>query len=160
MCRARQSGFSLLEVLIATIILSIGLVGIATLQLTGSAFTESSLHRSHASELAREIFERVRANYVESKAGNYDITTLSATTTDCNGTAANCTRDQLRDHDLRAWGTRVTALLPGADASITTGPDDDENPVEISITMEWDQSRGQRPVVSETFTFKLMGLNI
>lgn len=155
-----QKGFSLLEVLIATVVLAIGLVGIASLQLTSNVHTESSLHRGHAAELAREIFERMRTNYVQTMAGNYDIGTLPVLAMDCEGAAKNCTPEQVREHDLRVWGERVAGLLPGSDASITTGPDDGENPVTINITMQWDQSRGQHAAVSETFVFKLMGLSL
>lgn len=158
--RFTQKGFSLLEVLIATVVLAIGLVGIASLQLTSSVRTESSLHRGHAAELAREIFERMRVNYVEAKAGNYDIVTLPVITLNCEGATTNCTPEQMRDHDLRVWSARVAGLLPGSDASITTSPDDGENPVTIGIAMQWDQSRGEHAAVSETFVFKLMGLSL
>lgn len=156
----KQAGFSLLEVLIATIVLAIGLLGVASLQLSSNAHTEAGLQRSHAAGLAREIFERMRINYVEAKAGNYDIGTLPVLTTDCEGAAVECTPEQIKEHDLRVWSERVTALLPGSDASISTGPDDGENSVDITITMQWDQSRGQNPVVSESFSFRLMGLNL
>lgn len=158
--RLRQSGFSLLEVLIATVVLAIGLVGIASLQLKSSVYTESSLHRSNASGLAREIFERMRVNYIASKAGQYDIGTLPTYTTNCEGVDLDCTPEQLREHDLRVWSHRLTNSLPGADASIITGPDDGENSVDIAVTIEWDQSRGQRVAVNQTFAFKLMGLSL
>ncbi len=152
-----NGGFSLLEVLIATVLMSIGLIGVASLQLTSSVYTESGLHRSHASTLAQEVFERMRINYREAKAGSYDIATLPTGTSSCGGTGADCTPSQLKDHDLLAWASRVNALLPGADAWIITGPDDGENPVDIAITLVWSQNRGASPANTETFNFQLMG---
>ena len=75
------------------------------------------------------------------------------------GSGADCTPEQLRDHDLLAWADRVNALLPGADAWIITGADDGENPVDIAITMVWSQNRGFSPANTETFNFKLMGFD-
>ena len=141
------------------VIMAIGLIGIAKLQITSNVYTESGLHRSQASSLALEIFERMRVNTSEAKAGSYDIIALPTSTTNCEGSDAECTPTQIKDHDLRAWSSRITTLLPGADASITTSPDNGKDPVDITITIEWDQSRGQRPAVSEAFTFRLMGLD-
>lgn len=157
--RCRQGGFTLLEVLIATLIVGVGLLGIAGLQLANGVYAESGLHRSHASLLAQELFERMRVNVVEAKAGAYDIDTLPALATDCSGAAADCSAEQLREHDLRVWGGRVGTLLPAGDAAIATGPDDGENPVDIAITMSWASNRGQDAPISETFTFALMGLD-
>ena len=154
-----QKGFSLLEVAIATIIVAIGLVGIASLQLTSNVYSEASLQRSHASVLAREIFERMRVNHVVAKAGNYDIASLPTATDRCGGADTNCTVEQLKDHDLTVWSFRVRSLLPGSDAVITTSEDDGQMPVDVAVTLLWDQNRGQSPQASETFNFKLMGFD-
>jgi type IV pilus assembly protein PilV len=158
MRRRSQSGFSLLEVLIALVVLAIGLLGIASLQITSSQYSESGLHRSQASALARELFERMRVNPVEAKAGQYDIATLPSLVTNCESAEAECTPAQLREHDLRVWSGRVATLLPGADAAITTSEDNGEDPVDITITLQWDNSRGQRAAVVQSFSFQLMGL--
>jgi type IV pilus assembly protein PilV len=157
--RTKVHGFTLLEVLVATVIVSLGLLGIASLQLANGLYGQSSADRTQASMLAQELFERMRVNYFEAKAGNYDIDTLPVLTTDCGGATADCTPDQMRDHDLRVWSARVSSLLPDADASISTGPNDGENPVDIVFTMSWEQNRGQDAAITETFTFQLMGLN-
>lgn len=158
--RFRQQGFTLLEVLVATLVIAVGLLGIASLQLTNGIYGQSSMHRTQASSLAQELFERMRVNFVQAKAGNYDIGTLPVLTTDCGGAEANCTPSEMTEHDLRVWSARVNSLLPGADASITTGPNDGENPVDITFTMTWDRNQGQDAAITETFTFKLMGLSL
>ena len=157
--RTKVHGFTLLEVLVATLIVSLGLLGVASLQLANGLYGQSSADRTQASMLAQELFERMRVNYLQAKAGHYDIDTLPVLTTDCGAISANCTQEEMREHDLRVWSARVESLLPGADASIATGPNDGENPVDIVFTMTWSQNRGQDAAITETFTFKLMGLS-
>lgn len=156
----RLRGFSLLEVLLATVILAIGLLGIAALQVTTNVYTESGLRRGQAAALSREIVERMRVNVSEARGGNYDFVTLPAFSTTCAGVAANCTAAELREHDLRLWSARVTALLPSGNATIATLPDppDPALPSQISITLRWDESRGERALVQQVFEFELFGV--
>jgi type IV pilus assembly protein PilV len=63
----RQSGFSLLEVLITLIILSIGLLGIAAMQLKGLQSAHSAYHRTLASTIAVDGSERLWATLVDGK---------------------------------------------------------------------------------------------
>ena len=58
----RQSGFSLLEVLIAIVVTSIGLLGLAAMQATGLRNNHSAYHRSQATVLAYDIADRMRSN--------------------------------------------------------------------------------------------------
>ena len=159
MRKLRQTGFSLLEVMIAITILSVGVLGIASLQATSSVLTESSMHRSQAAALAIEIVERMRVNTTEAKAGNYNISVLPTPTTNCNGPSKDCSTAQMKDHDLRVWSQRVVALLPSGGATISSSTDNGIDPVDITVTMQWDDSRGRNPAVEEAFTFKLEGLN-
>jgi type IV pilus assembly protein PilV len=165
----RSRGFSLLEVLVAVVILAIGLIGIAALQITTGVYNASGLHRSQAAELSREIVERMRVNLDEARAGNYDFSTLPSYTTNCEGISANCSAAELREHDLRIWAGRVNAMLPSGDAAISTTPDATDpalNPVEITVTLSWDESRGERVddsnnviMTQQQFVFELFGLD-
>ncbi len=67
----RQSGFSLLEVLITVIILSIGLLGVAAMQLKGLQSAHSSYHRTLATTIAIDGSERLWATLVD---GSVDVT--------------------------------------------------------------------------------------
>lgn len=158
--KRRPRGISLLEVLVAVVILAVGLLGIAALQVSTTTYTESSLRRSQAAALSREIIERMRVNPEEARDGSYDISTLPGFTTNCVGTAANCTEAEIREHDLRLWSDRIEATLPSGDATIETQPvpADPDLPSEISVTLRWDDSRGTRALVAQTFTFELFGV--
>lgn len=155
-------GFSLIEVLVAVLIVAVGVLGIAALQITTTAHTESSLQRGQASMLAREIIERMRINVDEVKAGNYDINSLPTLTTNCTGSGADCSPAQIRAHDLRLWSARVTSLMPSGNASIVT--DTSVDPVEVVVTLSWSSRRtagmlSDAPTAnSQAFTFLLHGM--
>jgi type IV pilus assembly protein PilV len=157
-----QRGFSLLEVLIAVLIIGVGLLGIAALQVTTNVYNESSLHRGQAAMLAREIVERIRVNADEAKAGSYDINALPTLVTDCTGAAKDCTPVQMKEHDLRLWSARVVSLLPSGDASIAT--DTSVDPVTIAVTLDWAERRSagmldDAPTTNQqVFTFQLYGM--
>lgn len=114
-----QAGSSLLEVMVALIILSIGLMGLAMLQLKGMQFNTNAYFRTQATISANDIIERMRTN-----AGAHTSYTAaipgSKPTPDCD--TAICTGIQLAAHDLFAWSNALTnpaTGIPGAFASIS-----------------------------------------
>lgn len=105
----KQTGFTLLEVLIAIVIFAIGLLGIASLQATGLRQTHNSTLRSVATEQAQAMADRMRANTTAVDAGTYDLdgSTGKAMPTayldGVNCRTATCTSDQLAVYDLVEW---------------------------------------------------------
>jgi type IV pilus assembly protein PilV len=75
MIRESTKGYSLLEVLVALVILAIGLLGLAGMQLHGLRDNHSAFLRSQATHLAAEIIDRMQANREAALAGEYDIKT-------------------------------------------------------------------------------------
>lgn len=124
----KQRGFTLLEVMVAMLIVSIGLVGLAGLLITGSKNNQSAYHRSQASWMAYDILDRMRANRTLAKSGSYDLT-LGATPT---GTGPALT-------DLTQWTTQLGTALPGGKGEITRpgGPAGI-----VQVTVMWNDSRG------------------
>lgn len=128
-CR-RQDGFSLLEVLIALIVLSIGLLGHSMIQTLGvRAGTDAHL-RTEATFLANDMIERMRANR-PSVASDY-YAGISYATIDCTsapaaicsegtaGSAATCTSPEIADEDAFNWFCDVTASLPGGSVNVSS----------------------------------------
>lgn len=103
-----SAGFSLLEVLIALVILSIGLLGLARMQMTGLKYATSAAHRLEGVNLANDILERMRANHAQAVAGDYDIRV---------GQAPSATG--LAQADLEEWKAALAAGLPEGDGAIT-----------------------------------------
>ena len=130
----RQQGFTLLEVLIALLVLSIGLLGLAALQTTGLRSNEMASMRTTSTMLAYDISDRMRANPQGVTNGEY-IKAVSGTPPDCIG--GNCTPSELAAFDLSQWTTAI-ALLPGGQGDITqtAGP-----PLVHTITVRWDENR-------------------
>jgi type IV pilus assembly protein PilV len=75
---SRSRGFTLLEILVALLILTIGLLGLGTLQMTSLRYNHSALLRSQATLLAQDILDRMRANRATAVGGSY-VTGLTET---------------------------------------------------------------------------------
>lgn len=110
----RQSGFTMLEVLISMVIVAFGLLGVAGLQAFALKNNQSASFRSAAAVLASDIVDRIKANVQGSITGDYNAPTTSSGTevTSCL-TAIGCTTGQLATHDLFEWQQRVALGLPG-----------------------------------------------
>jgi len=119
----QQAGLSLVEVLVAVVLLSIGLLGLAGLQASGIRVGQSSTHRSQAAQLAHDMIERMRAN--AASAGAYNLT-LGDAAPACASVAA-C--------DLRDWRLRLQSLPSGTGAVTVSGR-------QATVLVQWDDSRG------------------
>ncbi|MCS3902961.1 type IV pilus assembly protein PilV [Methylohalomonas lacus] len=122
-----NSGFSLLEVMIALFVLSIGLLGLAALQSVALKSNHSAYHRSQATFLAYDIMDRMRANKNAAKAGNYNVE-MGANPSGSGSLAANDVSDWVNNH--------VAQLLPAGDGSINC-----DNQGMCLVIVQWDESR-------------------
>jgi type IV pilus assembly protein PilV len=144
-----QRGFTLLEILIAVLILAIGLLGVAGLQILSLKNSTNSVWRAEATQLAYDILDRVRANYEESSTcsnPSYEVSygdTVSAS--DCQLSSANCNQSQMRDYDLSEWLDAV-ANLPGGEGEITMVDDDTGALCRTwyTIKIRWQEKESQR----------------
>ncbi len=102
-------GFSMIELMVAILILAIGLIGLAGLQAAGLRTNQSAYYRSTATQLAYDMADRMRANPVGLQ--NNDYNNGNAGNTDCLNSA--CTADDLAGYDLKRWKDDLAAKLPG-----------------------------------------------
>lgn len=100
-----QQGYSLLEVLIAVLILSIGLLGLAGLQTTSLQSNQSASQVSQATFLASDILDRMRANPDGAKSGSYDV--------DPGQRSDDFAGGSLEATDVREWLQQLETALPG-----------------------------------------------
>jgi type IV pilus assembly protein PilV len=136
-----QRGVALLEVLIAVVILSIGMLGLASLQVNSLRFNHSAYLRSQATILAYDITERMRANRQVALDGEYNLA-LGATP------AAETTVVAI---DLLEWRAQLAAQLPGGDGAIDVDGANDT----VTITVAWDDTRGAGAATLFTFRTQL-----
>jgi type IV pilus assembly protein PilV len=117
----RSNGFTLLEVLIALMVFSLGLLGMAGLLIVSVKTTHSAYLRTQASFLAQSMADRMRANTPRVWTGDYDTDYPSGDSDPCDAGAA-CTRANVATRDKAIWSTQLTDLLPNATASIACTP--------------------------------------
>lgn len=132
--RLVEQGFTLLEVLIAVLVLSIGLIGLAGMQMLGVKNNNSAAMRTQSVFLAQDISDRMRANIAN--ASSYVLTGTPACAGVCNITTG-CSGAQLAAYDICQWRTEV-ATLPGGVGHITQV--DAANNI-YRIRVMWDDER-------------------
>lgn len=78
--RGKAAGFSLIEVMVAVLVLGVGLLGFALLQTMSVRFTQSANQRTQATNLAYDMLDQMRANRIAAGqyAGNYNAATAGA----------------------------------------------------------------------------------
>lgn len=104
-------GATLLEVMIALMIFSIGMLGLSALQLTGLRETGNAEKRTQAALLANDMIERMRANPTGVNSGAYDDATINYAAIDCTAPPKYC-----EDHGATAAATCSTAEIAKFDA--------------------------------------------
>lgn len=135
----RNQGFTLVETLVALLVLSIGLLGVAALQFTAIHNNSSAMYRSQATYLAYDIADRMRANH--------DAAVNLAYNVNFGATPGNTS---MAEKDLTAWKASLMAILPAGDGEIVTTNDGSGD---VTIRIRWDDSKGvEAPLVFETRT--------
>lgn len=119
----RDRGFSMIEVMIAILVFSIGLLGAGLMAMSALKNTHNSYLRSQASFLADAVAERMSANPRAVWTGNYNATlaagspSMPACGTGTSG-QAGCTEPQLAQRDLAVMGNLIAQQLPNGSGSI------------------------------------------
>lgn len=138
--RKRQSGFSLVEVLVAMLIVSIGLLGIVALQSLALTNTGSSMERSQAVIQTYSYMEFLRANREDAIISNLDI-------------PLTCDPENLPESQVeqRRWITQLHETL----GPESCGQVECLGGGKCSITVQWDDSRAaegseEQQLVTET----------
>ncbi len=156
----QQAGLSLLEVLIATVVLSTGLLGLAGLQIAGMKTTHNSYQMQQATWIVHDLLEKMRANRVEvfrMSSGStpvpqseYLLANLTSATTYCENTPpknctvdADCTNAQVAAYELHqtlcGYGTTggINNVLMGGALQITCPTGNCINGV--TVNLQWNE---------------------
>ncbi|MFO1259226.1 MAG: type IV pilus modification protein PilV [Gammaproteobacteria bacterium] len=123
----KSTGFTLTEVLVSLVVLSIGLLGLASVQTESLKKNNDAYLSSLASTQAADIIDRMRSNYQQAKSGGYTTsspTSAGQTNLGCLGGIPNqpstqgtsqsssCTEQQMSLNDLYEWQANLANLLP------------------------------------------------
>jgi len=113
-----QGGFTLLEILVAIVVLSIGLLGLAALQVVSLNNNQSAYYRSIATQQAYDMADRIRSNPAGFIAGEYDDLdeTIPVAAPACTTTA--CTAAEMAVSDHARWNTNNQRLLPEGEGTV------------------------------------------
>ena len=122
-----QAGVSMIEVLVAIIILSVGLLGLAGLQTAGLMHNQSASFRSTASVMAYGILDSMRANRIEAGAGSYNHLLEDAVPA----------VETISGQDVSNWLNELALRLPEGLGSIDVDADN-----KVTVLIQWDDSRG------------------
>jgi type IV pilus assembly protein PilV len=124
-----QRGVALLEVLIAFFVLSIGLLGLAALQIKALQFNQGSSQRSQAMIAAYEMMDRMRLNRSNVTAGNYNM-----------GWGNSPSGSGMVSTDLTLWLDEIKNNFPDGEGTI----DCDSNNI-CSVGVRWRDRFGANP---------------
>ena len=136
----QHRGFSLIEVLVALLVLSIGLLGLAALQTTSLQYNTGSYFRTQATFLAYDIIDRMRANIaavVDNDNNGYDQPTTTNVSPPVNCDTTSCTSAELALYDVKKWYDRIVIALP--DAATTPPTIQISSTKRVTIRINWQE---------------------
>lgn len=131
-----MQGFTLIEVMVAIVVLSIGLLGLAGLMASSLKNSHSAYHRTQATWFAYDALDRMRTNREVALAKGYDL--ALATAPGGAGLAAA---------DLSEWDTAIAGTLPEGDGSIEVT----SATRAVTIIIQWNDTRGTSGGAKEQF---------
>jgi type IV pilus assembly protein PilV len=148
---SNQSGFSLVEVLVALIIIAVGMLGLAKIQALAYGSTGTANLRSLAAIQASSIASVMHSNrsywsavtngftygFVGTAAANSTDSAVASSSNTCS--SATCTARQIAALDLANWHTAVTSVLPNATANIACAVTA-STPVTCTIQLQWSET--------------------
>ncbi len=150
----RSAGFSLIEVMVALIVLSVGLLGIARMQSVALSSTTVANKRSLAALQAASLAAMMHENRGYWTTGDPSGATITITgttfsisggaaalngagTPDCSSAGAPCTPVQIAAYDLQQWATAVQSVLPNDVVTIKCGT---LTPVSCTALLQWSEN--------------------
>jgi type IV pilus assembly protein PilV len=131
--RRFSNGFSLVEAMVALLVISTGMIGVAAMFGQGLGASRNALYRTQAVHLVADMGDRIRVNRLGGLAYNNDPADRS-----CDpGGDTDCTPQQMAEHDLWVWEPRVAQMLPAGVGTVVVV---DGTPPTYTITVRWQES--------------------
>ncbi len=162
---SKQHGFTLIEVMITLVIMSIGLLGVAQLQLTALRFNRDAHHFSQAISAAEDIALRMTANngdpatLVAYHNNTSTLATLNLAELACfvapGGIATGCTAAEMVNYDVASWRDMIESTVQGGTGRICHDSDDvgcdTDGGLRYRIDIGWTETDG----ATRTYTLEV-----
>lgn len=159
----RQRGISIVEALVALLVLSVGMLGIAVMYLESVRANRTALSRTLAVHLVNDMADRIRANRMALGAYDADFGTAPPAPA-VNCAASDCTAANVAAYDLSQWYQAVVNALPrGADGNSVPEVevkykkgDTSNDPARYTVTARW-KDVGSDDYLVSTVEFTAIG---
>ena len=144
-----SAGFTLIEILVAMLIIAIGVLGIAALQFKGLQYNQDAYFRTQVNFLAYDIADRIRLNKANAATYASSLTNYTVPSTRPTGCTQTGTGAVGVTNDLACWKQQIyDAMPPGSTADIN-----DDGGGQYTIKLAWTDREGNTHDV--TYTFEL-----
>ena len=145
---SNERGATLIEVLVAIVVLSIGLLGLALLQVTSVQSNHSAYYRSQVTILANDLADRMRANRTAALTSAYEIASFPTSSSSNTITGTQAQKDKAE------WLNALAATLPDGTGKV------ERTGALVTISIRWNDNRGRIKTTddaasdSETFVYR------
>lgn len=154
-CHSEQ-GFTLIEILVAVLILSLGILGLIGMESLALKSNLSAYHRSQATILAYDLADKMRGNPAGVAGSEYlaAFPNGAAHASSCVSysgavTGSGCTPQKIAERDIYEWTTKITEILPSGAGSLAVASGIH------TVTVSWDDDRNGIADQSFVFSFGL-----
>ncbi len=150
-----QRGFTLIEILVAMLLLSLGVLGLIGMQSLALKNNLSAYHRSQATILAYDLADKMRANPAGVAANHYQLALpdgvehAGACVSYSGAIVGGCNAQKIAERDVFEWQLRISELLPGGAGVLVS------NAGIQTVTINWDDDRDGVTVQNFPFSFEL-----
>ena len=143
-----NQGFSLVEVLVALVVVSVGMLGVAGLYVNGMQAGRTAMFSNQAVTLAGDVADRIRANPTAGAAYAGDPADHN-----CTKGTVDCTPAQMAAHDILVFRQQAQNFLPSGTVTIVHNAA--TTPPEYTITVGWNE-----PGATPTYVLRIPVLGI
>jgi type IV pilus assembly protein PilV len=127
----KEKGIALIEVLVAVLVLAIGLLGMAAMQVQSSQMTNGAEQRTQAILLTADMMDRIRAN--RGNSADYNGVSVDPTATSCATDYTPSATASVSANDITEWSNLVVCLLPEGEGTVTVNSATGE----VTVTVDW-----------------------
>lgn len=135
MVKRKQQGFTLIEVMIALFVLSVGMLGSSAMMLRGQSEAIKTNNDAIAAQMAQSMAEMVRSNIDGVTAGDYDNLDSHAANPGC--IVSGCSAAALAAYDSYIWGWMMDEYLPNATGTLRGNGAD----TVFTVTINWTETQ-------------------